>query len=280
MEWFHIVTLLLAGLGTGILIGLVGVGGGIIFAPVLLYYYQAVGFGPDAVAQLAVATSLFCVFLAATTTAWSQFRRRSADLRTAAVVGLASIIGVYLVAQFVTTRPWFDARIFQIILGTIIIVSVIRMLTPRKSSAAEPSIDPLSIPRISAPALSTAGVATGGLSAVAGVGGGIILVPVYSELFKYPIHLSTGTSSATIVITSFSGVVTYMLLGATPPGATALTVGTVDVMTGLLLALPAMLSSRFGVAAAHHLPRRVLVLIFVVIASLVSAKLLYDAFVA
>lgn len=276
MEWIHIVALLAAGLGTGFLVGLVGVGGGIVFAPVLLYYYQAVGISPLIIAQLAVATSLFCVLLASTFSAWHQFRRRSADVRTALYVGLSSVIGVYLVAQFVTTQPWFEARVFQVILGALLIASVIRMLVPEKPSAGA-RVQPGQSSHIPIPAMATTGIAAGGLSAVAGVGGGIVLVPIYHNLFRYSIHLATGSSSATIVLTSFAGVVTYMLLGSAPAGASPLTIGSVDIMTGLLLAVPAMLSSRAGVSAAHRLPRKVLTYIFVTIATLVAAKLLYDA---
>jgi uncharacterized protein len=276
MEWFHALILVAAGVGTGFLVGLVGVGGGIVFAPVLLYYYQAIGVPPGEVAQLAVATSLFCVWLAATSSAWHQFRRRSADLRTAAFVGLASVVGVYLVAQFVTTKPWFDARIFQFVLGTLLVLSVMRMLVPEKKAAVQPGDGQ---PLVKPAAMLAAGVGAGGLSAVAGVGGGIVLVPVYHNLFRYPIHLATGTSSATIVLTSIAGIITYMAIG-TVEGASPISVGAVDVGTGLLLAVPASLSSRAGVTLAHRLPRRTLTLIFVVIASLVAAKLLFDAFMA
>jgi uncharacterized protein len=274
MEWIHVVALVMAGLGTGFLVGLVGVGGGIVFAPVLLYYYQAVGVPSDAVAQLAVATSLFCVLLAATSSAWHQFRRRSAELGTAAVVGLTSTIGVYLVAEFVTTAPWFDARIFQFVLGALLIASIVRMLMP--ASATKAVAVERDLTRASVPAMTAVGAGAGGLSAVAGVGGGIILVPIYHNLFRYPIHLATGTSSATIVLTSLAGVITYMVIG-TVDALSPFSVGSVDVTTGLLLSVPAMLASRSGVAAAHKLPRRTLTLIFVVIASLVAAKLLFDA---
>lgn len=273
MEWLHALALVAAGVGTGFLVGLVGVGGGIIFAPVLLYYYQAIGVPAGAVAQLAVATSLFCVWLAATSSAWHQYRRQSADLRTAAMVGLSSAAGVYLMAQFVTTRPWFDARIFQFILVALLLASVVRMLVPDRGIAVDPSDG---IPRVRSLAMISAGAGAGGLSAVAGVGGGIVLVPVYHNLFRYPIHLATGTSSATIVLTSIAGIITYMAIG-TVEGTSPLSVGAVDIGTGLLLAIPASLSSRAGVSFAHRLPKRTLTMTFVVIASLVAAKLLFDA---
>ncbi|MFW5973291.1 MAG: sulfite exporter TauE/SafE family protein, partial [Bacteroidota bacterium] len=256
MEWMHIAILIGAGLGTGFLVGLVGVGGGVIFAPVLLYYYKAVGISPDVVATLTVATSLFCVLLAASSSAWHQLRRHSARLRTAIGVGLASAAGVMLAARLITTQPWFDARVFQVVFGAILLVSVMRMVM----AAARPK----SMPRgegeknVGIPAMAATGISAGVLSSVAGVGGGIILVPIYNNLYRYPIHLATGTSSATIVLTAISGVLTYMVAGWGIDLPSLYAIGYVDVLGGLMLAVPAFFTTRFGVWAAHRLPRRAL----------------------
>lgn len=278
MGLIQILILVAAGLGTGFLVGLVGVGGGIIFAPVLLYYYKSIGVGPDVIAALTVGTSLFCVLLAATSSAWHQIRRDSAVVRTAVGVGLASAIGVSLAARFITTQPWFDARVFQVVFSGILIASVVRMVIAAiRPSRAAPAGERR---HASVPSMAGTGVVAGTLSSVAGVGGGIILVPVYHNLFRYPIHLATGTSSATIVLTSIFGVLTYALMGWGITTPSLLSLGYVDIAGGLVLAIPAFMTSRFGVAAAHRLPRRALTFTFAALAFVIAGQLLYDALLA
>ncbi len=278
MGLIEILLLGLAGLATGFLVGLVGVGGGIIFAPVLLYYYKSIGAAPGMIAELTVATSLFCVLLAATSSAWHQLRRNSAIPRTAISVGLTSALGVYLAARFVTTQPWFDAGAFQVVFGTVLVISVVRMVVSalRREESPEEAGDP----RVGNVALAGTGIAAGSLSAIAGVGGGIILVPIYHNLFRYPIHLATGTSSATIVFTSIFGVITYVIVGWGVATPSLYSIGYVDVAAGLVLAVPAFATSRLGVAAAHRLPRRTLSLTFAALAVVIAAQLIYDALAA
>lgn len=278
MGLLEIVLLVFAGLGTGFLVGLVGVGGGIIFAPVLLVYYKSVGVEPGIIAALTVGTSLFCVLLAAASSAWHQLRRDSAVLRTAVGVGMSSAVAVFLAARFITTQPWFDARAFQVVFGSILIASVLRMVAT--SLRSQPPSPVNGRGHVGIPAMGGTGLAAGTLSAVAGVGGGIILVPIYHNLFRYPIHLATGTSSATIVLTSVFGVITYIFMGRGVATSSLLSVGYVDFAAGLVLAVPAFLTSRLGVAAAHRLPRRALTLTFAALAFVIAGQLIYDALVA
>lgn len=81
------VVVVLIGLGGGVLAGLFGVGGGIVFVPTLTL---ALG-----LTQLhAEASSLLAILPTAVVGTWRQRRYGNVDVRAAAVVGLASIGGV------------------------------------------------------------------------------------------------------------------------------------------------------------------------------------------
>jgi uncharacterized protein len=76
-----------AGLAAGVLAGLFGVGGGIVFVPTLALLLG--------LTQLhAGATSLLAILPTAVVGSWRQRRYGNIDLRAAALVGLASIAGV------------------------------------------------------------------------------------------------------------------------------------------------------------------------------------------
>lgn len=75
------------GLVAGVLAGMFGVGGGILFVPAL-----ALGLG---LTQLhAEATSLLAIIPTAVVGTWRQVRYRNVDLWAAAAIGVASIVGV------------------------------------------------------------------------------------------------------------------------------------------------------------------------------------------
>jgi uncharacterized protein len=84
-----IALVILVGLVGGVLAGLFGVGGGIVFVPTL-----ALGLG---LTQLhAEATSLLAIIPTAAVGSWRQIRYGNVRLRTAAIVGLGSVAGVQL----------------------------------------------------------------------------------------------------------------------------------------------------------------------------------------
>ena len=81
------VLVVVIGLGGGVLAGLFGVGGGIVFVPTLTL---ALG-----LTQLhAEASSLLAILPTAVVGTWRQRRYGNVDIRAAAIVGLASIGGV------------------------------------------------------------------------------------------------------------------------------------------------------------------------------------------
>jgi uncharacterized membrane protein YfcA len=86
------------GLLGGVFAGLFGVGGGIIFVPTL-----ALGLG---LTQLhAEASSLLAILPTAIVGSWRQYRYGNVDLRAAAVVGAASILGVQVGVQLAEALP-------------------------------------------------------------------------------------------------------------------------------------------------------------------------------
>jgi uncharacterized membrane protein YfcA len=100
---------ILLGLAAGVLAGLFGVGGGILFVPTLV----ALGLG-----QLeAQATSLLAILPTVAAGAWSQQRYGNLRVQTALVLGAASLAGVEIGARIATSLPEDTLRrLFAILL--------------------------------------------------------------------------------------------------------------------------------------------------------------------
>ena len=85
------------GLAAGVLAGMFGVGGGILFVPTLL----ALGLG-----QLeAQGTSLLAILPTVLAGTWNQRRYGNLRARTAVIVGVSSVVGVEIGARIVTAVP-------------------------------------------------------------------------------------------------------------------------------------------------------------------------------
>ncbi|SHK62572.1 sulfite exporter TauE/SafE family protein [Rhodothermus profundi] len=271
MQAAHLLLLLGIGLLGGFLAGLVGVGGGIVFAPVLFFYFQAIGVPAAVVTPLTLGTSLFCTLLASLSSAWFQYRRQAVVPAVAVGAGLFSTLAIMLTTRYITTQPWYNGTAFRLVFGMVLFLVALRMLRSPRQTAAETERFQLRWP-----ALAGAGTVAGTVAAAAGVGGGIILVPLYHRLLGLTMHRAVGTSSATIVLISLGGILSYALsMPAVSPGVPAL--GHVDVLHGLLLAVPATFSARLGVQTAHRLRTTGLRRAFALLALFIAGRLLLQA---
>jgi uncharacterized membrane protein YfcA len=104
-----ILVAIVLGVAAGVLAGMFGVGGGILFVPVLV----ALGLG-----QLeAQGTSLLAILPTVLAGSWSQRRYGNLRARTALVVGVSSIAGVEVGARLVTGLPETTLRrLFAVLL--------------------------------------------------------------------------------------------------------------------------------------------------------------------
>jgi uncharacterized membrane protein YfcA len=111
--------------------------------------------------------------------------------------------------------------------------------------------------------LAMVGTLAGIFSGLFGVGGGTVIVPLLIFWFGYGERLATGTSLAAIVLIGS--------LGAVAQGGIY---GNVHVLTGLLLAIPAVVGVVMGTAIQQRIPQRAVSLLFAVLLVSVAIELI------
>ncbi len=267
--------LVVAGLMGGFLAGLIGIGGGVIFAPVLFFYLQAIGVSPEYVTSFTLGSSLFCTLLASLSSTYFHMKRKAVVWRLALLTGVFSALAVSLTTRFVTTQPWYDREVFQAVFSIVLILVSLRMFVRQAPQDTGVPVDQLQFhPAI----VALTGIVAGMIAAAAGVGGGVIMVPAFNRFLRVPVRQAVATSSATIIFISLAGVLTYMWRGLQiQHGQSLPAIGFVDVGHALLLAIPAIFMARYGVQTAHRIRAAWLRRSFALVALLIALRLLYRA---
>jgi uncharacterized membrane protein YfcA len=115
----NIVLLLLLGLAAGILSGLLGIGGGIIIIPCLVFLF---GLSQHAAQGTTLALMVPPIGLLA---AWTYYKQGHVDLRMAALICLGFFVGGFLGAKFAgQMNPTLLKRLF----GVLLLITSVKMI--------------------------------------------------------------------------------------------------------------------------------------------------------
>lgn len=253
--------LIILGLGliVGVLVGLLGIGGGVVLVPAMVYllaYDQ----------HLAQGTSLFILLppigLGALREYW---RNGQVDLRAGIFCAIGFLLGGYGGGLIAVPLP---SRDLQGIFGFFLILSAVLLWRktqsgPGGANVAAP-VDSKGVARIAGITFVAAlcGVAAG----MVGIGGGVLLVPLLGLLFGFSQHRAQGTSL--IALIPPTGLLAFLAYAKA---------GYVSWQTGLLLIPGVFLGGILGGQAARRLDPRRMRQVFAALMFLLGAWQVFSA---
>ncbi|WP_421951382.1 sulfite exporter TauE/SafE family protein [Pelagibacterium sp.] len=206
--------LALTGAVSGVMAGLLGIGGGIIMVPSMVFAYQLLGYNPDVIMHVAVGTSLAVIIPTGMRSARSHGKRGAVD------GGIVRLWAPWIVAASLLgglMAGLYSAAALKIIFGVMALFIALNMALPVQRRLMETLAGVPMVNRISAAVI-------GYISALMGVGGGSLTVPTLTA-FGTPIHTAVGTSSTLGVILAVPAVVGFVISGWNATGTPPLSIG-------------------------------------------------------
>lgn len=178
---------------------MVGLGGGLIFAPLFVLL--------DFPISQAVSASLFLNGLAAISAAYTYFKKKMVDLKIGLPLMISSAATAPLGAML-TQR--IDFKIFSAIMAAIILLAALRMLFSKKPQVAAEEIS--TTKRVAGGIL--IGGVIGVIAGLLGIGGGVFIVPLLIYILKVPTKTAAATSIFIVVFSSFSAFFTHVSIAS------------------------------------------------------------------
>lgn len=264
-----IIGLITVGIFTGIIAGLFGIGGGVLFTPILFFVFNTAGV--EQPVAWTIGTSLFCTFTAALSSSIQQGKQKNSYLSEGIRVGLFGAIGVYF-GKLLSTSQYYTEEVFVIIFACLLLI--VSYMFYRRGQSADNIIrneDSVLLKKST-----ITGLGGGFVAAIAGVGGGVVIVPALNLGYKIDIAKAVSISSLAILIISFSGWVQFALESDALAGATRYTVGFVDFGSGLPLILGAFGGGFAGVKFGQRISQNRRQIMFSVLTIIVSALMIYS----
>jgi uncharacterized membrane protein YfcA len=226
-----------------------GVGGGIMMVPLLIFLFPELGVSPACAVHLAIGTSLLVIFIRSIPAAISYRNRDLIVSRAVIPLALTSIIGTFLGSNLAAHLPGDTLRK---VFAFIMFAAALRMAfsRPIRTGESEPKMTWWMLLFVG----STAGF--------------------FSSLLGIPTKKLAGTSTAIMIFTSLAGMLQYVYFGYGSAELPACAVGYVHWAAAVPLAAGGMLSAPLGAYLNHRLNVTVFKQAFAVVLVIVAVRML------
>ena len=259
------VAMAFTGLVSGTLAGLLGVGGGIVIVPVLFNVFPLFDI-PEAIQmKLAVGTSLATIIPTSIQSALKHHRRGAIDVPL-----LRSMIASITVGVAIGTLMaiWVRGSTLTLIFAVVATAVAINMAVTRADARMRESF-PGGIVR------QFLGMMIGTVSAMMGIGGGTVGVPLLN-MFGTPIRSAVATASAFGIIISIPATIGFVYAGWGNPLLPPLSIGYVSLVGFALIVPTSILATPWGVHLAHTIPPLMLKRAFALFLGITALRMFYS----
>ena len=238
----ELTVLLFIGIGllSGLLGGLLGIGGGVVTVPFLYYIFSYSNQAPDHVMQVAVSTSLAASFVTSGMSTYFQMRKKAVRLSILKLMTPALIVGCIFGSLIAHYMPSQDLRLAFGLMALILGGYFFFPKLPQPYIAASPNRS-----------LSLFALFIGVLSSMLGIGGGSIVFPILLG-YQVPVQNASGTSAASTFITTLFGSITYLVIAWQKPELPN-TFGYIALPAFIAISIGSIVTTPFGVKLSHVL---------------------------
>ncbi len=254
----HIILLSAVFFVLSIFFSMIGMGGGTLYVPILLFAGFSIKQAPAISLILILGTALPALF--------NFFKYKKTDWKLALAIEPATNIMAFLGGYYSSLIP---AKVLKILLIIILVIAGTLMLKKKKITAKNlQNSKPWHWHRefngssytINMPLILFAGACIGTLSGMIGMTGGIIKLPIMVLLCGVPMDIAVATSTVMVAITAFSGLIGHAIQSP------------VAWHTGFVLAFSAMFGGFLGSKLSLNVNKVLLKKIFGIVVWLIAIK--------
>jgi len=255
------VALAVTGIVAGLLAGVFGIGGGGIIVPVLYQALDTLGFSNEVTMHVAVGSSLAFIIPTSIRSFQAHRARGAVDMKLLKNWLVPVPLGV-VAATFVAASV--SGAGMRAIFATIAFLVGFRLLFNRESWRLGDEV-PGGVVR------AIAGFIIGALSALMGVGGGV-MASTFMTLFGRPIHQAVATAAGVGILIAIPGTIGYVLAGWGADKLPPFSFGYVNLLAVAVILPLSFMMAPLGVRLAHALSKRQMEVSFGIFLLLMSAR--------
>ena len=243
--------LLLAGSLAGIMAGMLGIGGGMILVPLLVFVFDLMKVSEALIPHLAIGTSLTTIVVTSLSSTKAHLKRGSFDKELLKHSIMPTTLGAGFGGLLAGS---ISGMVLVMIFGFMAVVVSVRMMMPSKihnENHQEPNRFLIG---------NLTGL-TGMISAMVGIGGGAMNVPLLN-MMGIKIHQAVGTSASIGFMIALPGAIGFIVSGWEKPNLPEFSFGFIHWLAALCICLMTAIFAPLGATISHKLNAKKLKQVF------------------
>jgi uncharacterized membrane protein YfcA len=269
VNWQDFVLLVFSGALGGFLSGLLGVGGGIIFIPILEIVFRHYGLEADMVKYL-LANSLGVIIFTGIFNSIKQYQSKNFFFVFILYTAIPGIAMVLLFSQLIVLGDWYNKKVFNLVFAAMLIPGLLRLFMNRKSEVVDVQAEPKKIGFV------LTGMITGVFTAFSGLGGGVIMIPAFVNHLKLPIKVATSVSAGVVPFFALPSAIFYMFQQPTVVTSAIGHFGYILYPVIFPMVLGTLTTVSMGVKTGHQVKQSTVKIIFSVFVAVILIKILIE----
>jgi len=246
----------------GFLAGLLGIGGGLVIVPMLIYVMGSRGIAPEVLMHLALGTSMASIMFTSVSSFMAHHRRGAVRWEVVRRIVIGILTGTFIGSCFAAAMSTGFLKGFFCVFLYVVATQMLMNKKPKASRELPGALGMFGVGNI-----------IGGVSSLVGIGGGTLSVP-FMIWCNIPIHHAIGTSAAIGLPIAVAGTAGYIFNGLGLTSLPAYSLGYIHLPALVGIACVSILTAPLGVRLAHRLPVDKLKRVFALLLYLVGTKML------
>jgi len=263
--------LLLIGAIVGYYSGLIGTGGNIILIPVfdILFHYLKI---PETeVVKFIIAHSFFITAFTGLSVSYKQFKAKNLHVKEVLFISIAGMITAFFMTEFIKNGNWYHKSDFDLVFFTLLLILAIRMLFFKQPPP------PINDNHLNKPYFPIIGIVAGLISSLSGLGGGIIVIPILTDILKTPLKKASSISIGVVAMLALPISASYLSIDArsTMQNFLPAQVGYISMFIAAPVLIGVFSTTGWGVRTAQKTDPNKLRLILGIVVIILCAKMVY-----
>lgn len=256
-----ILLLLLYGVIGGILAGLLGVGGGVIYILILPLFLSNAGVCEEELVSFVISNSIFAIMFVSIAANIKSVLQKTFEYKKVVLIGFFGSLSSILAMEYIVRSSWYSKLQFNIAVVVLMTFMMVRLFVEIKTKKSSQNL--ILYPII--------GLIAGLVSALSGVGGGVIIVPLlvyfYGNDMRESKVISLGAIGIMAFALSFKNALSIPSCQIIP-----YSIGYIVLPISLFLSVGVLVGTPLGIKVAHIISDKWLKILFSLMLLVVIGK--------